>query len=61
MTRLAGKVVLVSGATTGIGKVSAEVFAREGARVVLTGQRAEGEAVAARPAGRWNRNPVQTD
>ena len=46
MTRLAGKVVLVSGATTGIGKVSAEVFAREGARVVLTGRRAEGEAVA---------------
>lgn len=47
MSRLVGKVVLVSGATTGIGKVSAEVFAREGAKVVLTGRRAEGEAVAA--------------
>ncbi len=48
MTRLAGKVVLISGATSGIGKVSAEVFAREGAKVVLTGRRAaEGEAAAA--------------
>ena len=48
MTRLAGKVVLISGATSGIGKVSAGAFAREGAKVVLTGRRiAEGEAAAA--------------
>jgi NAD(P)-dependent dehydrogenase (short-subunit alcohol dehydrogenase family) len=48
MPRLEGKVVFVSGATGGIGKVSAEVFAREGARVVLAGRRvAEGEAAAA--------------
>jgi NAD(P)-dependent dehydrogenase (short-subunit alcohol dehydrogenase family) len=48
MTRLAGKVVLISGATTGIGKASAGVFAREGAKVVLTGRRdREGEAAAA--------------
>lgn len=48
MTRLAGKVVLISGATTGIGKASAGVFAREGAKVVLTGRRVpEGEAAAA--------------
>ena len=48
MTRLAGKVVLISGATTGIGKASAGVFAREGAKVVLTGRRVpEGETAAA--------------
>ena len=48
MTRLAGKVVLIAGATTGIGKASAGVFAREGAKVVLTGRRVpEGEAAAA--------------
>jgi NAD(P)-dependent dehydrogenase (short-subunit alcohol dehydrogenase family) len=48
MTRLAGKVVLISGATSGIGKASAGVFAREGAKVVLTGRRVpEGEAAAA--------------
>jgi NAD(P)-dependent dehydrogenase (short-subunit alcohol dehydrogenase family) len=46
--RLAGKVAYVAGATSGIGKATAEVFATEGARVVVTGRRAaEGEAVAA--------------
>jgi len=46
--RLDGKVVFVTGGTAGIGKVTAEICAREGAKVVLTGRRAaEGEAVAA--------------
>jgi NAD(P)-dependent dehydrogenase (short-subunit alcohol dehydrogenase family) len=37
------------GATSGIGQTCAEMFARQGARVVLTGRRvAEGEAVARR-------------
>ncbi|GAA3529834.1 glucose 1-dehydrogenase [Nonomuraea rosea] len=34
--RLAGRVVLITGATGGIGTATAELFAREGARLVIT-------------------------
>ena len=46
--RLADKVAIITGATSGIGKAAAILFAAEGARLVLTGRRlALGNALAA--------------
>ena len=41
MGRLDGKITIVTGATSGIGRRTVELFVAEGARVVATGRRAE--------------------
>ena len=48
MDRVEGKVAIITGAASGMGKADAELLAKEGARVVLTDLNEEmGEAVAA--------------
>lgn len=51
--RLEGKVIIVTGSITGIGRAMAERFVKEGARVLVHGlDRTEGEAVVARLNGK---------
>ncbi|MEA3043544.1 MAG: hypothetical protein QOH47_1382 [Sphingomonadales bacterium] len=52
MTRFAGRIVWITGASSGIGAALAEAFAGEGAALILSGRRRDAlEAVAARLGG----------
>jgi NAD(P)-dependent dehydrogenase (short-subunit alcohol dehydrogenase family) len=47
MSKLDGKVAVITGSTSGIGRACAVLFAEEGARVVVTGRRRDvGQAIA---------------
>ena len=51
MNRFEGKNILVTGGSSGIGAAAAIAFAREGARVAITGRDAEGLARVAAELG----------
>lgn len=61
MGKLDGKITIVTGATSGIGRRTAEIFVREGAKVVATGRRDElGKSLEA-SLGKDNCIYVRTD
>ena len=59
-TSVAGKVVVIAGASTGIGRAAAEIFAREGARVVMLARGRERLETAAAETGH-GALPIQAD
>jgi NAD(P)-dependent dehydrogenase (short-subunit alcohol dehydrogenase family) len=61
VTRFAGRVVVATGAATGIGAASARAFAREGAHVTVLDVNDEGEAVAAEIGGSFRHVDVSDE
>ena len=61
MTRLANKVVVLTGAGSGIGLAAANLFAKEGAKLMLAGRNEAALAAAVKAAGEGNAAYVVTD
>lgn len=61
MSRLHGKVVLITGASSGLGRVAAELFAREGAKVVIADLADGSDAVSSITALGGSASFVETD
>src|SRR5512140_254457 len=61
MTRLADKVIVLTGAGSGIGLAAARLFAKEGAKLMLAGRNEAALAAAVKAAGGGNAAYIVAD